>query len=309
MTLPTRPGRRIILQVTSPYLTASGDWPPATERLRLPGATVRVATCGQGPPLLLLTGIGANVEMWEPVARRLPGRRLVMLDMPGTGGSPPLLVPRRLGGYAALVVQLLDRLGIGRADVLGYSWGGALAQELAHRAPDRVGALVLAATTPGLGGQPPAPWVVALMATPARYYSRTYLRLIAPLVFGSAPAPAADSSHGQARRRRPPSLRGYSQQLWAISGWSSRSYLHDLRAPTLVLAGAHDPLIPARNGRILARQVPGARLQVVDGGHLFLLEQPDEGCRVIAEFLDGYGVGSTPQASPDQASPASRSHR
>jgi len=265
--------------------TATTAQPPRAQVLRLGSTTVRVATTGQGPPLLLLNGIGGNIDMWEPVIRRIPGRRLVMLDMPGTGGSPALLAPMRMRGYARLVVRLLDELGIERTDVLGYSWGGALAQELAHRAPDRVGAVVLVATTPGLGGQPPAPWVIALMATPARYYSRTYLRLVAPLVFGSAPATAADSDLGDARLRTPPTLRGYSQQLWAISGWSSRSYLRRLRAPVLVLAGAHDPLIPPRNARILAREIPGARLQMVDGGHLFLLEQPDVGCRAVVEFL------------------------
>ena len=141
--------------------------------------------------------------MWEPVLRRITGRRIVMFDMPGTGGSAALRWAVRMRGYAALVVRLLDELGIGRTDVLGYSWGGALAQELVHRAPDRVGGVVLAATTPGLGGQPPAPWVIALMATPLRYYSRTYLRLVAPLVFGSAPDKAADSTHGDARLRKP----------------------------------------------------------------------------------------------------------
>ncbi len=272
--------------------TRAPAWPPRTLRLRLAGRPVQAATTGQGPPLLLLNGIGGNIDMWEPVVRRLPGRQVVMLDLPGTGGSPALLVPQRMRGYAELVVALLDELGIDRADVLGYSWGGALAQELAHRAPTRVGAVVLAATTPGLGGQPPAPWVVALMATPARYYSRTYLRLVAPVVFGSTPDQPVDPASAKARLRTPPTLRGYAQQLWTISGWSSRSYLRSLRVPVLVLAGSRDPLVPARNGRILAREIPGARLRVVDGGHLFLLEQPDEGCQAVTAFLDECGLGA-----------------
>lgn len=261
------------------------SWPPQFQELSLDGTRVRAATSGQGPPLLLVNGIGGNIEMWEPVVRRITDRRLIMFDVPGTGGSPALLLPTRMRGYAALVVRLLDELGIGRADVLGYSWGGALAQELAHRAPDRVGAVVLGATTPGLGGQPPAPWVLALMSTPARYYSRTYLRLITPLVFGTAPGAAADSSHGRARLRKPPTLLGYSQQVYAITGWSSRWWLRSLCAPVLVMAGARDPLIPARNGRILAREIPDARLHMVDGGHLFLLEQSDQACDVIRGFL------------------------
>lgn len=248
------------------------------------GTTVRVATWGQGPPLLLLNGIGGNVEMWEPLARRLPGRRLVMLDMPGTGQSAPLQVPLRMAGYARLVVRLLDQLGLGRVDVLGYSWGGALAQELARTAPSRVRSLVLAATIPGLGGRPPAPWVIALMATPARYYSRTYLRVVAPLVFGSDPA-QADGASGEARRRNPPTMRGYTQQLYAISGWSSRRWLRRLSVPALVLAASRDPLVPARNARILSQAIHGARLHVIEGGHLFLLERPGEAASVITAFL------------------------
>ena len=286
--MPDAPGPGASALTTTEHVrpTAGTQWPPPTLQLRLAGARVRVATAGEGPPLLLLNGIGGNLEMWGPVADRLQGRRIIAFDVPGTGGSPPLRMPVRMAGYVRIVLALLDELGVERTDVLGYSWGGALAQELARRAPERVGATVLGATMCGLGGQPPAPWIVALMATPARYYSRTYLRLVAPIIFGSAPAAAADSPHGSARLRRPPTLRGYAQQLSAITGWSSRHWLRRLRGPFLVLTGMRDPLVPVRNGRILAREIPGARLHVVDGGHLFLLEQPDEACRLVEGFLD-----------------------
>jgi pimeloyl-ACP methyl ester carboxylesterase len=273
-----------------------GHWPSATRRMTIGGATVRLTTSGVGPPLLLLNGIGGNIEMWEPVAGRLSDRRLIMLDLPGSGESPPLTVPLRMAGYARLLVRLLDQLNIDRVDVLGYSWGGALAQQLALTAPSRVRSLVLVATTPGLGGQPPAPWVIALMATPGRYYSRTYLRLVAPLVFGSDPA-GADRASGEARRRRPPSLLGYAQQLYAISGWSSRPWLRRLRLPTLVINASRDPLVPPRNGRILSRAIAGARLLVFEGGHLFLLEQPDEPCWAINQFLDEQDVAAAGQAA------------
>ncbi len=262
-------------------------WRPRVRWVRLGTARVRVAVLGDGPPLLLINGIGANLEMWQPVVEQLPGRTLVLFDVPGTGESPPTHLPMRMSGFAELVVALLDELGIARTDVLGYSWGGALAQQLAHQAPERVRSLVLGATMPGLGGSPPAPWVIALMATPARYYSRTYLRLAAPYIFGSAPGRAADSVHGDARVSRPPSVLGYLHQLYAISGWSSRPWLRTLKVRTLVLGGAHDPLVRPRNARILARAIPGARLHVVDGGHLFLLEQPEDACPVIEEFLAG----------------------
>lgn len=269
----------------------AGAWSPPSRLVTVGGATVRVATWGQGPPLLLLNGIGGNLEMWEPLAEHLRGRRLVLVDMPGAGGSPPLRVPLRLPGYARLLVRLLDHLGLERVDVLGYSWGGTVAQELARTAPARVRSLVLAATTPGLGGRPPAPWVFALMLTPARYYSRTYLRLIGPVVFGSRAGADTDGASGQARRRKPPTVLGYSQQMYAISGWSSRGWLATLDLPTLVVAGSRDPLVPARNAEILAERIPGARRHTVDGGHLFLLEQPAEAAVLVQAFLAEQDAG------------------
>jgi pimeloyl-ACP methyl ester carboxylesterase len=260
-------------------------WAPSYRRVAVGRATLRVAVTGTGPPLLMLNGIGGNIEMWRPAAHRLAGRQLIMADMPGTGGSPALPTAVRMSGYARLVVDLLDTLGHDAVDVLGYSWGGALAQQLACQEPTRVRSLVLAATTPGLGGQPPAPWVIALMASPARYYSRSYLRLAGPFMFGNSPHKAADTSHADARLSRPPSLRGYAQQLYAISGWSSRWWLRKIGQPTLVLGGRHDPLAPARNARIIAGAIPGAQLRMVEGGHLFLLEDPEESCALIDGFL------------------------
>jgi poly(3-hydroxyoctanoate) depolymerase len=271
---------------------ASTAWPPVYSTVRTASATVRVAVAGEGPPLLLLTGIGANIEMWEPAARHLTGRRLIMLDMPGTGGSPALRVGLRMRGYAQLVTQVLDVLGLDRVDVLGYSWGGALAQQLAHQAPERVRALVLVATTPGLGGQPPSPWVLALMSSPARYYSRTCLRLTAPLLFGTSPGAAADSPHGRARLHRPPSLVGYTQQLYAVSGWSSRWWLRQVDHPTLVIGARRDPLAPPRNAEILAAALPHARLEMVDGGHLFLFEDAEQGCALVEDFLGDPDAGA-----------------
>ena len=266
-------------------------WEPSGQRMQVGGTVLRVARTGDGPPLLLLNGIGAPIEMWGPVVSRFPGRTLVMFDVPGVGKSPPVFRPMRMSGYARLTVGLLDRLGIDRADVLGYSWGGALAQQLAHQAPDRVGSLVLGATMPGVGGQAPSPWVAALMATPARYYSERYLEFSAPHIFGGPTFGSPGSSAVDARRALPPTNRGYLGQLYAISGWSSRPWLRAIRSRTLVVAGTNDPLVRPRNARILAAAIPGARLHMVDGGHLFLLENPASPCRVIESFLSGEPVG------------------
>jgi poly(3-hydroxyoctanoate) depolymerase len=254
------------------------------------GLRLRAAVRGQGQPLLLLMGIGGNLEMWQPFEDRLDGSRVqtITVDAPGTGGSQPYRCPRRMAGLARTMERLLDALGYSTVDVLGVSFGGVLAQQLAHRAPHRVRRLVLAATGPGLGGVPGSPRVLLRLATPRRYAQPDHFRRIAGDLYGGGARRDPDAVlHGSlARFARAPSLAGYLAQLYAIAGWTSLPWLGRLRAPTLVLAGDDDPIVPLVNGRILARCIPNAQLHVVrDGGHLFLLENPAEIAALVARFL------------------------
>jgi hypothetical protein len=170
---------------SAPSPAARHRYQPHVRDVVLTHATLRVAEAGSGPPLLLVNGIGAGFQTWWPLARRLSqSRRLIMFDAPGAGGSPQLRWPEWMPGLARLVVELCDALGETQVDVLGYSWGGVLAQQLAHDAPQRVRRLALASTTPGLGGRLPSPAVLALVSSPLPYLSRTYLTRIAPLVYG-----------------------------------------------------------------------------------------------------------------------------
>jgi poly(3-hydroxyalkanoate) depolymerase len=260
-------------------------------QVTLGGARLRVAVAGSGPPLLLLMGIGGNLEMWGPLAEQLPGRRLIAFDAPGTGGSSigPLL---RMTGLADLTARLLDRLGLDRVDVLGYSFGGALAQELAHRHPRRIRRLILGATMCGLGGVPARPEAFLHMSHPLRYRSGRYLQWVSPRLYGGRArrSPAGGATQMRARLANPPSLLGYLSQLVAISGWSSLPWLHRLWMPTLILAGDDDPIIPLINGRILRWRLPDARLHIVRGaGHLFLIDQPEDVIDVIEAFLGDAG--------------------
>jgi poly(3-hydroxyoctanoate) depolymerase len=252
------------------------------------GLRLRVGRAGAGPPLLLITGIGASIDMWQPLVDRLPGRDVIAFDAPGTGESQRPRRPLRMRELAGVARGLLDALGIERADVLGYSWGGALAQELAHRAPGRVRSLILCATAPGLGGVPPRPLAALALATPARYYHPRLLALSVPYIAGGRTArdPSVLRSQAGARLRRPPDLLGYAYQLCAAAGWTSLPWLHRLQMPALVLAGDDDPSVPMRNARLLAARLPDATLHVIPGGgHLFLLDQPDDAVPVIQRFL------------------------
>jgi poly(3-hydroxyalkanoate) depolymerase len=235
-------------------------------------------------------GLGGNLEMWAPFEDALDGRRVrtIAVDAPGTGGSGRYRLPRRMCGLARTMQGLLDELGEEQVDVLGVSFGGVLAQQLAHQAPDRVRRLVLAATGAGLGGVPGSPRVLLALATPRRYHQPDYFRRIAGTVYGGAARQDPDATlHGSlARFAHAPSTRGYLAQLYAIAGWSSLPWLWRLSQPTLVIAGDDDPIVPLVNGRMLHRLIPDARLHVVaGGGHLFLLERPAEMAALVTDFV------------------------
>lgn len=243
---------------------------------------------GEGQPLLLFTGIGAPLEMWERFERAMVpgGRQLIAIDLPGTGASPAVMPPMRMRGLVEVALDVLDQLGHERVDVLGVSFGGAVAQEFALRAPDRTRRLVLAATSIGMLGVPAGPRVLVTLATPLRYWRTGYgVRITGGLYGGRSRDPGVHSAL-RARFERPPSALGYLGQLWAALGWTSLPWLHRLDVPTLVMTGDDDPIIPTVNGRILARLLPDARLHVVEGGgHLFLLDDAERSAQVIDEFL------------------------
>ncbi len=281
-----------------PGLVRSASSPAAREHYRprvhdvaLTNATLRVAEAGSGQPLLLLNGIGAGFQTWWPLARRLSqSRRLIMFDAPGAGGSRELCRPVRMPGLARLVVELCDALGETRVDVLGYSWGGVLAQQFAHDAPQRVRRLALASTSPGVGGRLPSLGVLALVSSPLPYLSRTYLARIAPVVYGGEWRRGGATAQRELARwlEYSPNLVGCFQQLYAISWWTSLPWLHRVTAPTLVLSGAEDPLVPVQNAYLLARQIPEARLELIPGGgHFWMLEQPEASAALVDEFLSG----------------------
>lgn len=226
--------------------------------------------------------------MWTPLIRELPGRETIAFDLPGVGQSGRSRWPLRAGGLADVAAELLDRLGVSRVDVLGYSLGGIVAQEFAARSAARVRHLVLAATTPGLPCLPPRPWVAALMMTPARYYDRRLAEWIVPVIAGGRTARDRDVLRAGLTQRlaQPPTPTGYLHQLYSVWGWSGHLQLRRLRVPTLVLHGEEDPVVPAINARYMAKMIRNAHLHVIKrGGHLILFDEPRVAGRVIMAFL------------------------
>jgi poly(3-hydroxyalkanoate) depolymerase len=260
------------------------------QSIQVLGHAVRVSVRpgdGSGPPLVLCNGIGAAFELLQPFVTSLDPRiEVLCFDVPGVGGSPNPKVPYRFSGLAFLVTQVLDQLGYGPFDVLGISWGGGLAQQLAFQYPRRCRRLVLASTGTGMLMVPARPAVLGKMLTPRRHRDLAYARSIAPELYGGRMRRHPEQL-GHWTDHPPPvgSRTGYLLQLLAGLGWTSLPFLPLIRQPTLVLAGTDDPVIPLVNARIMTRLLPHATLQVFDDGHLGLITSADELGPVVSDFL------------------------
>jgi 3-oxoadipate enol-lactonase len=242
---------------------------------------------GAGPPLLLVPGIPALASDWRPFAEPLSStRRVLAYDNRGSGASTIAPGPYTNAQLAADAVALLDHLEIERADVFGVSMGGMIAQELALAWPARVRKLVLGCTHAGFvhAVQPPRETGRAFAMETDDWAER--MRALAPLAFARDADPAFVAAFVEKKSRdvQPPA--GYRAQIDAVLAHDALERLARIAAPTLVLTGDDDQVIPAENSRVLADRIPGARLEVLRGaGHLFFLEQPGETRRLLEEFL------------------------
>jgi poly(3-hydroxyalkanoate) depolymerase len=250
---------------------------------------IRPATGGRGGiPLLLCCGIGAGFDALQPFVDALdPAIEVVRFDVPGVGGSPAGPVPYGFQGNAYLALRMLRHLGYTRADVLGLSWGGGLAQQMAFQSPRFVRRLVLVSTGTGAVMLPGRPRVLLKMITPRRFNEPLYAAaVVGDLYGGSARTDPDRVLRLIGDTLRPASRRGYIHQLMAGVGWVSLPWLPLVRQPTLILAGRDDPIIPLANARIMHHLLPHACLHIYEGGHVALVTEADRLAPVVAEFLN-----------------------
>lgn len=209
-----------------------------SQLLDVRGLRVRMRVEGDGDPVLLLNGLTRPLESWGPFAESLHGRTLISFDAPGVGGSSTPFLPLSMSTLATLAAAVLDEADVDRADVLGFSHGGAVAQQLAAQAPARIRGLVLVSTSCGVG------------ATAA----------------GNS-AMSASRKRSDARSWPSPDAVGALWHSLAISSWSSIPFLGAIRAPTLVVCGSRDRVLPPANSTLLARRIPDAELVMLLAGH------------------------------------------
>ncbi|HMO76035.1 MAG TPA: alpha/beta fold hydrolase [Sphingopyxis sp.] len=234
---------------------------PALSMQHLYGQGLRVARWREGAPgtpLLFLNGIGADIGAAAPLLAQIDGREVWTLDMPGVGGSPDAILPYAAPTMAAMVMEIAERFGQATLDVAGFSWGGAMAQQVAVQFPSRVRRLVLMATTPTVTA-PGIGW--AALLDDDMLASGLKLPTATPL--------------------------GLAYQTMAMAGWTSAAMLPNLKhIPTLILMGERDGVVPACHGQAIADLIDGALFETVPGSHLFPFTHAAKVAARISAFLD-----------------------
>jgi poly(3-hydroxyalkanoate) depolymerase len=242
---------------------------------------------GVGVPLVLCNGVGASLEVLDPLVAQLhPDCTVVRFDVPGTGGSPRSVAPYGIPYLAWVLGRVLTKLGMSVVDVLGLSWGGALAQQFALQNPRRCRRLVLVATGTGALMVPGRPRVLAKMLTPRRFSDPDYAGSIAAELYGGTVRTHGDDvARLFVRQLHAGSKIGYLHQLLAGAVWTSVFALPVLRQETLIVAGTDDPIIPVANAHIMKCLLPRSRLHLHSGGHIDLMHNAAELAPVIETFL------------------------
>jgi pimeloyl-ACP methyl ester carboxylesterase len=260
--------------------------------LDIDGTDIYYERRGAGEPLLLLQGLGGNSLHWgESFLSALEDTfELILYDHRGAGRSGALTGECTTPGLAADAAALLDALAIDAAHLVGISMGGMVAQELALAHPERVRTMTLGCTYPG---GPEAKMtdmaVVAMLAEAVlsgdeeRTRRTGYDVMIAPEY---AADPANYAVYAEVAAQYPASIPVLMAQLEAVGGHDTSARLAGIGAPTLVIHGTADRLMDSVNGELLARLIPGARLELLDGaGHLFFWEQPERSAQLVREHV------------------------
>ncbi|HZO81138.1 MAG TPA: alpha/beta fold hydrolase [Candidatus Binataceae bacterium] len=254
---------------------------------------------GGGAPLLMIMGLGSSALSWEPalIADLARGFRTIVCDNRGTGRSDKPREEYSIPAMADDAAALLDALGIARAHVFGVSMGGMIAQELALNHPARVQTLTLGCTTAGGRNAVPAPpeSMKILMAPRAGLSDADIIRRAWPLGYTEGYIRSHRDVLEAAITRvlqHPTPPYAYKLQLDSTFKFKTYDRLPQITAPTLVITGAEDVLIPARNSEIIAERIPGAQVHIIPGaGHQFFHEKREEFVAALTEFLRAHPLG------------------
>jgi len=250
---------------------------------------------GTGAPLLLIMGLGYPSAMWHRMRPALSASyRTIVLDNRGAGQSDVPPGPYSIALMASDAAAVFDAAGVPSANVFGVSMGGMIAQEFALQYPGRVQSLILGCTAAGGPTAKRAEPAAIEMLKARTWMSREQAAEAAiPFIYDTAtPRHLIDEDIAQ-RDPWPTSPAGYLAQLQAILPWESFSRLPQITAPTLVIHGRADRLVPPGNGELIAARIPGAQLVLIErASHLFSTDQPEAAEKAVFEFLAARPVGA-----------------
>jgi len=251
--------------------------PPREYWCRLNGVRLRAHVWhddAPGMPMLFLNGIGTSLEVADPFARQFPDRRIIALEMPGCGLTDATDVPLPPTLLSRITVEAAAQLGAHRFDLVGLSLGGALAQQIALQYRDRVNRLVLAATCSGL------------TMIPHDWSETSLLRAMNPFA-AVLDDLLSDMAGPHFKSLVWPDLTSLASQFASFAGWTSFPFLPLISAPTLVMAGTRDRIVPPSNALQLSAFIPQAEHHILpDAGHVFLFTEPERSASRIQRFFD-----------------------
>ncbi|MGH7924872.1 MAG: alpha/beta fold hydrolase [Candidatus Binatus sp.] len=255
---------------------------------------------GKGEPLLLIMGLGASSAQWDPelITELARTFRVITFDNRGTGQSDKPDAPYSIEMFADDAAGTLTRLDVPRAHIFGVSMGGMIAQEFALRHAGRTATLTLGCTTAGgTHSMPPPPESLKILTAPREGVSpEDVIRRGWPL--GHTPKYIAE--HRDVLEAAIPRLLKYPTPPFAFQRQLEATYtlktfdrLPQIKAPTLVVTGAEDVLIPAKNSEIIAAQIPGAKLHVIPGvGHAFMSDERGAFLKVFLPFVKAHPMAA-----------------
>jgi pimeloyl-ACP methyl ester carboxylesterase len=247
---------------------------------------------GEGFPLIMIAGLGGNVDWWDP--RWIQGFsgefKTVAFDNRGAGRTGVSDKEYSIGLFADDTAGLMDALGISRAHALGISMGGMIAQELVLNYPEKVEKLVLCSTScGGLRSVLPSGDVLEMLTTDRSALSPEEIaRIMIPLLVTEdfmKNNPELAELVIQQMLKAPISNEAYMRQLNAIMKFDTYDRLSQIKAPTLILQGRRDILIPPENASILDKGIPNAKLVYLESSAHGLLEEAETVLRTVLEFL------------------------
>jgi 3-oxoadipate enol-lactonase len=243
---------------------------------------------GSGDPLVMIMGLGYSHEMWHRTWPVMASKyRTIVFDNRGVGQSDVPPGPYLIAQMAADTAAVMDAAGLEQAHVMGVSMGGVIAQEFAITYPHRVRSLILGCTT--CGGKESvaaAPNVLQVLMARATMTPEEGAEAMVPFIYDASTPRSRIDEDLAIRRRTFPTAAGYLAQLQGVVAWTGYERLPQIKAPTLIIHGETDQLVPPQNAHILHERIAGSRLAMLpNASHILMTDQPQACHGALLEFL------------------------